>query len=136
SLAATLSSDAEGDEPHALVLDLHGQRRAFSLERVIGEQELVRRPADHLVRSLGYVAASAVLDDGQLVLLLRPESLLGRAGAHRSRPAAAPVDRRQRRVLVVDDSFIVRELLADMLHGVGLDVAMAEDGAAALRSLE
>jgi CheY-like chemotaxis protein len=66
---------------------------------------------------------------------VRLEALAGRAAA-RARPRAEPLARRQRRVLVVDDSPIVRELVADMLHGVGLDVAMAEDGAAALREME
>ena len=135
SLAATLGFDIEDEERHALVVDLFGHRRAYSLTNVLGEQELVRRPADAAVRSLGSVSASATLDDGQLVLLLRHEVLLGRATV-RVRAPAAPAERRQRRVLVVDDSPIVRELVADMLHGVGLDVAMAEDGAAALRALE
>jgi chemotaxis protein histidine kinase CheA len=135
SLAATLAFDTGEEERHALVVDLFGHRRAYALASVLGEQELVRRPSDAAVRSIGYVAGSATLDDGQLVLLLRPEALAGRANA-RPRAAAAPAPRRQRRVLVVDDSPIVRELVADMLHGVGLDVAMAEDGAAALRVME
>jgi CheY-like chemotaxis protein len=135
SLSATLGFDVDDEERHALIVELAGHRRAYSLTRVLGEQELVRRPADAAVRSMGSVSASATLDDGQLVLLLRPEVLLGRATV-RARAPAAPVERRQRRVLVVDDSPIVRELVADMLQGVGIDVAMAEDGASALLAME
>jgi chemotaxis protein histidine kinase CheA/CheY-like chemotaxis protein len=135
SLAVTLGFPAPEEERHALVLDLFGHRRAYSFSGVLGEQELVRRPVDAAVRSVGTVAASATMDDGRLVLLVRLEALAGRAVV-RARPRAAPVERRQRRVLVVDDSPIVRELVADMLHGVGLEVAMAEDGAAALRAME
>jgi CheY-like chemotaxis protein len=45
-------------------------------------------------------------------------------------------ERRRPRILVVDDSPIVRELLTEMLRGAGVLVEAAEDGVAALRSLE
>jgi two-component system, chemotaxis family, sensor kinase CheA len=46
------------------------------------------------------------------------------------------VEQRARRVLVVDDSPIVRELLTEMLATAGLVVDAAEDGLAALRTME
>ena len=42
----------------------------------------------------------------------------------------------QRRILVVDDDRLIRELLADALRDEGFEVALAASGDAALRELE
>ncbi len=135
SLAATLGLETEDSEPYAILLDLFGHRRAYSVKTLLGEHELLRRPVDAALAAMGIVAGSATLDDGRLILLLQMETLLGRVRA-RPRPRPAASGPRRRRVLVVDDSPIVRELIAEMLDGVGVAVDAVEDGVAALRAME
>ena len=138
SLALTLGFPQDRDEGHVVLLEVFGERRAYTLAKLCGEHEVVRRPVDEVLLAMGTIGGSATLEDGRLVLLVRPEALAGRVRV-RERPrraGGASIDQHRRRVLIVDDSPIVRELLTEMLVSAGLVVDAADDGLAALRALE
>jgi len=138
SLALTLGFPQDRDEGHVVLLEVFGERRAYTLAKLCGEHEVVRRPVDDVLLAMGTIGGSATLDDGRLVLLVRPEALAGRVRVRErpSRERGASTEQRRRRVLIVDDSPIVRELLTEMLVSAGLVVEVADDGLAALRTLE
>jgi chemotaxis protein histidine kinase CheA len=136
SMAATLGFAASASEGQALVLDLFGERRAYALAQLTGEHEVVRRPVDDVLSAMGTIGGSATLEDGRLVLLIRPEALAGRVRARERPKADVASEQKKCRILIVDDSPIVRELLTEMLTSAGLLVDAAEDGLAALRVLE
>jgi len=102
---------------------------------VVGDVEMLRAPVDAAVAALGPFAASGTLDDGRLVLVVSLDALLSRP-RQITEFSRAPVRERRRRVLVVDDSPIVRDLLGELLSSVGLEVRTAGDGAAALEALD
>ncbi|MGC4118649.1 MAG: response regulator [Myxococcales bacterium] len=124
----------------AVVLRFGRRRLALGVRTLLGEAELLRRPADPLVSSLAPVAGSGVGEDGRLVLLLGLDALLSRFAVAPSAVVAdrqkAPGPSRRRRVLVVDDSATVRDLLCELLCEAGVEVEVACDGRAALAALE
>jgi chemotaxis protein histidine kinase CheA/CheY-like chemotaxis protein len=134
ALATTLGVEATAPEPMAAVLEIEGASVAFRIPRVLGDHDLVRRAVDPVLSSSGLIAASAILDDGRLVLLLRPKALA--AHAARSTATRAPKPSTRKRALVVDDSSIVREIIREILAEAGLDIELAHSGAAALEALE
>lgn len=69
-------------EPWTVVLKARS-RFAVSAPLVLGERELVRRPADALVGSTGIFVGSATLDDGRLVLVMSAP-VLERMGSRRA----------------------------------------------------
>jgi chemotaxis protein histidine kinase CheA len=122
----------DAESKRAAIVTYEGRRWAVSLPDVVGDMELLRAPVDAAVASLGPFAASGTLDDGRLVLVVSLDALLSRP-QHAAELARAQIRARgRRRVLIVDDSPIVRDLLSELLTSVGLEVRAAGDGAAAL----
>lgn len=128
----------------AIVCTRAGHRYALASPPLLGERELFRLPLGPTLASIGPASASAVMDDGRLVLLIEPAALLDlrqRLGRGEAKLAnfnhanqAAP-SRARPRVLVVDDSAVIRDLLVELLVSSQLEVESAEDGQAALDRL-
>ena len=136
SLAGVLDL-GKAEEPVAVVMEIAARQWAIAIPRALGERDLIRTPADPLLLRTSLFGATASLDDGRLVLipqLDRLTRLLRSATADQPRSAAKAA--RKRRVLVVDDSPVIRELVSEVLTSVGLDVTIADDGTSGLRSIE
>ena len=132
-----LLGQASDDEPWILVLSAGLRKLALAVPALVGEHELLRRPLDRALAIHQHLGGSATLDDGRLVLLLAVAGLLRRSGAVipvRAR-AQAPAPAR-RSVLVVEDSDVIRELVADILRGAGHEVRTATNGEEGARALD
>ena len=117
-----------------LIGDRHHQY-GLVVEGFLGEQDLVVRPLDARLGKVPNVAAAAILEDGSPVLIVdvddvtRSVALLVHEGKLRHHRPVPKGKRRKKRVLVVDDSAIVREVERQMLQGRGYEVDIAVDGA-------
>lgn len=139
SLAHTLSFAEPQEEPHALVLSLADQQLwAFSAARILGEYDLLRQPVDPLMSKIAPATASALLDDGRLVLWLAPNDLVRLAGSQHGIPTSQrpALEAQRHRVLIVDDSAVIRALMAQVLASSGYDVTTAANGVEGLSVLE
>jgi two-component system, chemotaxis family, sensor kinase CheA len=136
SLCEALSLPQTDTETFGLVLELSNRKFAASVGRIVGERDLIRRPAERLLHQTG-IGASAVLEDGRIVLLpeLNYVNRALRARAGNVVPGTVEQERRRQRVLVADDSPVVRELVTEILSAAGLLVEQANDGASALESI-
>jgi two-component system chemotaxis sensor kinase CheA len=138
SLARSLGLEG-GEETHALIVELGERRFAIAIEQLCGEQSVLRRPADVPLAALRVGSASALTDEGHVVLLpslsevLRRTHAVRRAAQTRARKAEL---RSRKRALVVDDSAVIRDLLAELFTGAGFTVVQAGDGREALDELE
>lgn len=136
SLCDSLGLPQDPNEAFLLLLELSGRRFAVSVGRIIGERELIRRPAERLLQNTG-IGASSVLEDGRIVLLPELNFVSRALRARASRTLPSPLhEQRSQRVLVADDSPVVRELVSAILASAGLHVDEAADGAAALESIQ
>jgi two-component system chemotaxis sensor kinase CheA len=136
-LAALVGAAAQPlpEKPPALVVTSGERRVAAACDALLGEQEVVVKPLGPLLAHLeGYLGA-AILGDGRVALLLDAPSLT--RGPRRVSPVAtpaapAPAPGVTPKVLVVEDSFTVRELQRSILEAAGYRVVTARDGRDAL----
>ena len=127
-----------GDQPPALIISVAGRRAVVTCDALLGEEEVVVKPLGPLLAGLeGYLGAS-ILGDGRIALLIEPAMLtrksLGVPGP--TVPSAADGPAAATKILVVEDSFTVRELQRSILEAAGYCVATAHDGRDALAVLD
>ena len=110
----------------------------MTCDALLGAEEVVVKPLGPLLAGVrGYLGA-AILGDGRIALLIEPATLDRRTAAGpasfaapgRAEPPAAP------KILVVEDSFTVRELQRSILEAAGYPVVTARDGREALQSID
>ena len=132
-----------GDRSPAILLSVGGRRAIVTCDALLGTEEVVAKSLG-LAGAPGYLGA-AILGDGRIALLIEPAALT--RGSRRAvgparpepgpepgqkpdpGPAAAP------QVLVVEDSFTVRELQRSILEAAGYPVVTARDGRDALAAI-
>ncbi|MDP3082364.1 MAG: response regulator [Rubrivivax sp.] len=130
ALASQLGIDS--DEAPAsfpvVVVGSGAQARALRVDRLLGERNLGLLPLDPRLGRLRHVSAAAILDDGAPVLVLDCHHL-GHdtdTGVATRRRSDGPAPRK--RVLVVEDSFTVREVERQLLLSAGYEVEARVDG--------
>ena len=106
-------------------------RVGVACERLIGQRELLLRPLPLELSTLEHLGGVALLPTGEAIFVLSATAL-ARAAAERKRhvPAAR---RRERSVLIADDSITIRSLLRHALESAGFRVRTAADGEEALQ---
>ncbi len=106
------------------------------VDRFLGERELVVQPLDDRLGKVQDISAAALMEDGAPVLIVDVEDMvrsiekLASEGllAQVQRGSLEPAGRRQKRVLAVDDSLTVRELVRKLLTNRGYLADVAVDG--------
>lgn len=130
-----------GEQPSrpAVILGAGGQRLAFLVDELLGEQEVVVKGLGPQLQRVPNVAGATVLGTGDVVLILNVADLL--KSAQRS-PSIEPIvlreqveEERRRVILVVDDSITTRTLEKNILTTAGYEVRLAVDGQEGLARL-
>lgn len=137
SLGQLISADREprpGD-PVVLVASRGGDY-ALGVDAILGQRTVMFRPLDPFLAELPFVQASCVLADGSIALLLTPTTLVhARRDCPVSSVASSTASSASKRVLVVEDSPVSRDLVMEIVRSAGYPVAGAEDGLLALELL-
>jgi two-component system chemotaxis sensor kinase CheA len=122
--------------PPGRVISAGGRRIVAICDALRGQEEVVVKPLGPLFGGASGYLGAAILGDGRIALLIDPAML---TRGHRQAtimaapapgPAAAP------KILVVEDSFTVRELQRSILEAAGYPVVTARDGRDALGILD
>ncbi|UVS99172.1 hybrid sensor histidine kinase/response regulator [Burkholderia glumae] len=119
-----------------VVVGTEPETYGVAVDRFLGERMLVVQPLDARLQKIRNVAAGALLENGDPVLIVDVEDLVrsidklirgGQLTKLRS-GADGALARRRKQVLVVDDSLTVRELERKLLEKRGYAVTIAVDG--------
>lgn len=137
-LGAELSGRRKTARLPAVLLGPSEQPIAFLVDRVVSDDNVIVKPLGPLLRRVPFLSGCTILGDGRVALLLSASTLCEAArsmdfavGEVLSPRVPAP----SRRVLVVDDAAITRELERAILDAAGYEVETATDGQDALAKL-
>jgi chemosensory pili system protein ChpA (sensor histidine kinase/response regulator) len=125
------------DCPTAVVAQGYESLGGLYIQRIWGEQEVAVTPIHSPIPLPPGFAGSTILGDGRVVPLVDPITLLQSLSSQSTQPVAPTSDpdselSEQATVLVVEDSVVVRRLLASRLENCGYKVEQAKDGQEAL----
>lgn len=136
SMARTLGFVDAIDEPHGLILSFGDQLIAFATAHVVGEFDLVRQPCDRLLAHISHATATASLDDGRLVLWQSAAELSRQAQDRTDESNIRVTPPTRRKVLIIDDSAVIRALMTQVIESAGYEVTTASDGLEGLDVLQ
>jgi two-component system sensor histidine kinase and response regulator WspE len=135
-LLGVAAPQAAADSLAVIVLGDATHVYGLIVDRFLGERELVVQSLDPRLGKIKDVAAGALMEDGSPALILDVEDVIrsieklasagGLSGVARDASGAGGINRK--RVLVVEDSFTVRELERKLLVNSGFEVEVAVDG--------
>ncbi|MFP4396368.1 MAG: chemotaxis protein CheW [Anaerolineales bacterium] len=139
-----LSPSAKGQsatEGRSTVILASAERRiAFLVDSLDGEQEIVVKSLGKQLARVKGIAGATVMGDGEIVLILNVADAIKMAlrGSRRASPGPRAVaqakghaqsqTRKQRDILIVDDSITTRTLERNILEAAGYHVRVAIDG--------
>ena len=129
SLAKAMGVSAPADESELLVINTRFGLVAITVDELIDRRRVAVKNLGPILEGPGHVTGAALLGGGQVLVVLDP-NFLGylakrRPGLVGHRP----------RILVVDDSAGVRQLLSATLNGAGFDVEVAAGAREALMAM-
>jgi two-component system, chemotaxis family, sensor histidine kinase and response regulator WspE len=125
-----------GSDLPVVLLGDRNVRYGLVVDRFLGERELVVQPLDARLGKVQDVSAAALMEDGAPVLIVDVDDMLRSIEklvaehplAQVPRNGLELAERRQKRVLAVDDSLTVRELVRKLLASRGYLADVAVDG--------
>jgi two-component system sensor histidine kinase and response regulator WspE len=133
-----LGTDAPDETRAGVPVVVIGDERetyGVAVDRFLGERMLVVQPLDSRLGKVKDIAAAALMENGDAVLIVDVEDLLRsvdklvRGGQlDKVRRAQGATARQRKHVLVVEDSLTVRELERKLLEKRGYTVTVAVDG--------
>jgi chemosensory pili system protein ChpA (sensor histidine kinase/response regulator) len=118
---------------------------AIAVERLLGQQEIVVKPLPAPLSKPKGIVGSTILGDGRVVTILDVDDLIGQLTPQNGTSVTledkrsqilAPVPLSQPQILIVDDSYTIRQLLSLTLTRARYRVVQAKDGQDALEKLQ
>ncbi len=129
SLSRAIGIPDPGDESELLVVNTRSGLVAITVSELIDRRRVAVKNLGPILEGTGHVTGAALLGGGQVLVVLDP-NFIGVVATRRP-PSAG----HRPRILVVDDSAGVRQLLSATLNGAGFDVEVAAGAREAMQAM-
>jgi two-component system, chemotaxis family, sensor kinase CheA len=129
SLSMAVRAEEPADASEVLVVNTRFGLVAITVGEIVDRRRVAVKNLGPIIEGSGAIKGAALLGGGQVLVVLDPD-FLGMVARHRPHL----VDEKPR-VLVVDDSAGVRQLLAATLNGAGFEVEVASSAREAMLAM-
>ena len=129
---------SDGEFLTVAVLGAGERRIGFRVDEVLGEQEVLVKGLGKQLKSVPNISGATILGSGQVVPILNVNDLLRSSlGAAVPVPSAEAAEgKKEKSILVAEDSITSRMLIKSILEGAGYLVKTAVDGSEAYTTLK
>jgi two-component system chemotaxis sensor kinase CheA len=129
ALAAAIGGDEPADASEILVVNTRSGLVAVTVSEIIDRRRVAVKNLGPIIEGNGAIKGAALLGGGQVLVVLDPD-FLGMISRHRPHLVED-----KPRILVVDDSAGVRQLLSATLSGAGFEVEVASGAREAMLAM-
>ncbi len=129
SLATAVGTPQPEDESELVVVSTRSGLVAVAVSEIVDRRRVAVKSLGPILEGAGHITGAALLGGGQVLVVLDP-NFLGIVARQRPRLAED-----KPRVLVVDDSAGVRQLLSATLNGAGFEVEVASGAREAMMAM-
>ncbi|MEM9507467.1 MAG: response regulator [Cyanobacteria bacterium P01_E01_bin.35] len=116
----------------------HPQRFGIIVDDLVDQQDVVQKPQSKLLKRVPNIAGATILGSGEVCMILNPIDLLHslRSGKWQKVSHGEESPTNSNRLLLVEDSIIIRTQMQRLLKGGGYEVTVAENGLAGLQQVQ
>jgi len=142
---ATSGLSGVGDRPIVLKIESSERTAAFAVDSLLGQQEIVIKSLGSHLQYVKGISGATVMGDGSIVPILNVSELFSEetgsvagphaGGTHQAASSGTPAKASPLKIMIVDDSVSVRQVVARLMEGQGWQVSTAKDGIEALEKL-
>ncbi|MDJ0900830.1 MAG: hybrid sensor histidine kinase/response regulator [Xenococcus sp. MO_188.B8] len=112
------------------VLRVDNEYFALIVDAFVDQQDIVLKPQSKLLKRVPNIAGATIIGNGEVCMILNPSDLLHslRHGTWEDVTQRTDVSEIKNKLLLVEDSIIIRTQMQRLLKGAGYDVTVAVDG--------
>ena len=121
-----------------IVIQVGSDRFGVIVDDLVDQQDVVLKPQSKLLKRVPNIAGATILGSGEVCMVLNPPDLLHslRNGAWQSKTSREETSLAKNRLLLVEDSIIIRTQMQRLLQGQGYNVTVAENGLLGLQQIQ
>jgi two-component system, chemotaxis family, sensor kinase CheA len=113
-----------------IILQIGSDRFGVFVDDLIDQQDVVIKPQSRLLKRIPNIAGATILGSGEVCMILNPPDLLHSLRNGSWHNVAHPTEsiETKNKLLLVEDSLIIRTQMQRLLKGAGYDITIAENG--------
>lgn len=121
-----------------IVLQIGSDLLGVIVDDLVDQQDVVLKPQSKLLKRIPHIMGATILGSGEVCMVLNPPDLLHsiKNGSWQNVSQPTEFASVKNRLLLVEDSIIIRTQMQKLLKGAGYDVTLAENGAIALHKVQ
>lgn len=139
-LLGLTAADQQGPETVCIVIQVGDERLGLRVDELVDAEEVLTKPLASPLQRVRNVSGLTILGNGEICTVLNPSDLLRSAHKLSAMPSASKAERPsgppvKTRILLAEDSVLIRVMEKRILEDAGYEVVATVDGVEALNAL-